>query len=1743
MASNRLRLYQARRSTAPAAATFLQQQQQQPGFTPTQPGDPDFSLSQTPSSQAQFPAAAAEKRLYENQTRAQNTLADAQAAGFDTSLPEYQQIAQVAEKGFLERAATLGEGIINFIDGGRQAVNLLFQDVAGGAAGPGQRDPGIKDYFDALWFGIDDDEQFQAETGLQPETGSYTLDLLGWDEAETWYGKTARGIGHFALDVAMDPLTYVTFGLSGLGRKVAKATANKFTDDVVRQIVPAFKAGTLNANSLSSPYARGVARNLKGITDEFVTKHLDSPTLQPDVQRQLKRFLTDKKGLDVPDDPWAMMQLVQENVVEMAIRNKTRDDVLAPLLRRDFANVSKDALEDLPKWAYGGARVSFPFTQRGLSRGWVIPGTQGVGKKFVGDHLRNVSSSLKSTVPGYNKLSKAMKSVAQNLDRDKGLLEGLARKDGGIEGWQYHLIQQAQDRASNLEHKERIFVTMNAMADRLRQKAGEAGVEDDQVWATVLERMEKADTDTILSENLRDILGGPPSVAGLHDELDKEVTKVADFLRDTVDGYYNALRDLNPDIVDQYIVGYVPHVVDENISAVLGELAGKGGVVGRTEWQAMQAQGNPAGVLLDQMLNAIGKGGRIETQMGASRYINPRSGRMNALTLTDSGAVLFDKDYLNGLREGAGDVIGSGGAVNDVMTSTYFSIGQLNEMLGPLVDRLAKEHNIVLPRNWAKNVFKTNPMDVVFGYVNNLDEVVTSWNLMEALHTAGLAFDHSVAPNVQNMMQSLYRNIMKNTEEVELMPALTPDEDRLARTAMSDWSASSTTHRKTIESMVAGKPSVHLADDQAATMTSRAKALVKMWNKEATPQPGLVRGINADELKQVQNAAPGSHITIGMASTDVGGRFADEAYEGSALGSGEGWRFAFADDTKALINSQNAFDMHRVDVTDAATTARGEFLVSGRFTVESIDNATKTVRLGKQEAILPTPDGMKIQRRLKGFEEALTGAKAPTTKMVKAATTNGFNSVDDAKRVMSVVARGKDAFLSLTRRLDSSKLPTLDEYGIDLPINKAKAGWGMEEDLGTASAHVFRDADGKPLTMLNVEGTPNLPLISFSHLRALSPREQKRAALAVFRKLDDLVESGRIKITYDGLVKMLDQEAMTEEGATLLHNFLRYKLGRVSHEAKEIFTDNPAELVDFELAMDSFRDEVNTLFNEMSAYFDPATGTYVTRAGGKATAEQFAGDDVFIERLSELRKAGQRLSDEHGFDTAVKIFSNIDDYMGLADTPNFVNPRWFALGGPAIEGLTVQPDIGIWLRQLSRNMASIYTPEGVAALKMGTNSVLRWWKAMATISRPSFHVRNLIGGVWNGMIAGVGPQHYAATQAHGITLRNSLREGLDFEDALERLPKNERKYWRAAWDNDVLSGFVSTEFRKLTTAQKKERLAWAKVWDVDNFALTRAGGRVMESIEDFMRMSTFRAWYDPADPSTAKIAKEMVELVHFNYNNLTPLETRLKSFIPFFVWSRRNLPLQLAQVAENPRMIQRYNHMLSAIDDNFGEDNPFPGSDYDSGFAADFGYTVNPGTPFWARVMIDPDLPVRDLVDLPSPSPTAIFEFANNLLGPHVTSMFELNDQRDFGDVNAPAPFNLVLKSLAAVGLYDTTIDGDVRVPYYMRTLMETALPFSREVFDPLSGGPSDPNRQANAGIAPTDNPLESALKTVASTLGRGLGVQLATPAEARSTSARTDQQMDELIENLRLQGKLPASSGSGSVSPDLDDLIANLSR
>lgn len=670
------------------------------------------------------------------------------------------------------------------------------------------------------------------------------------------------------------------------------------------------------------------------------------------------------------------------------------------------------------------------------------------------------------------------------------------------------------------------------------------------------------------------------------------------------------------------------------------------------------------------------------------------------------------------------------------------------------------------------------------------------------------------------------------------------------------------------------------------------------------------------------------------------------------------------------------------------------------------------------------------------------------------------------------------------------------------------------------------------------EGGGQAPTLRFVIDASLNEQERAQLVSRAMDQLDALFMKGKLKgkLNHKTMTELAER-APNDETSDLLHTYFKKKMASLDNPAREYLGTNPGEFVETTALADDFYDGINEFIANFTAKMKDGQLVQEGRQG-----LQLAGPkSQFVQDLEGLTTAARDLQ-ERGYDEAVDIMRNVMDVTGITQLPDYINPQKLGLGGPALEGMVIQKDLGLWLKNVVRNSQSIYTPEGVAAAKLATNELLRTWRALATIARPAFHIRNAIGAAWMNMSVGVRGQTYRKLANNTLRYRKAIREGV--KDPISVLDADVQAVWRAAEAEDILSGFVASEsVGRMNIGEKREKLDFLKVWDTDNFVATRVGGRVMESIEDVARMALFMEYFQEGVEGSARAAREMVHAIHFDYSNLTPLETKFKAFIPFFVWTRRNLPRQLEMMVERPGLVQRYKHLMQAMNDNLGgqDDQGLPTGDLFSAYAAGTGFYVNPNTPFWARVMIDPDLPTSDLLTIPNLNPGEIGNFINNLLGPHIGTLIDLQQSRDYNDVNAPAALIPVIKSLVAVGLYNETIDGDVRIPYWARQIQETALPFTRELIDPLTGGPTDPNRQQRSAIKEDDNPLEASLKNVLATLGRGFGIKFNTPVDVRGTAFRSQEELNKVIQDLRARGELPPSDSGGGGRNSLEQLIASL--
>lgn len=184
------------------------------------------------------------------------------------------------------------------------------------------------------------------------------------------------------------------------------------------------------------------------------------------------------------------------------------------------------------------------------------------------------------------------------------------------------------------------------------------------------------------------------------------------------------------------------------------------------------------------------------------------------------------------------------------------------------------------------------------------------------------------------------------------------------------------------------------------------------------------------------------------------------------------------------------------------------------------------------------------------------------------------------------------------------------------------------------------------------------------------------------------------------------------------------------------------------------------------------------------------------------------------------------------------------------------------------------------------DKVLGFWKGAVTGYFPAFHTRNAIAGIFNNWLAGINnPQIY-----------------LDAEKILQGA-----------------SGSITTKAGKVISYDEIRRLVkdfgvtgQTGYLDVANYLQTKinptlatklrdAPSKVMGAIENRLRTPLFIDGLK--NGLTAEQAAKRVIKYHFDYmpEGLTGFEkTIMRRLIPFYTWTRNNIPLQLEQIIMQP---------------------------------------------------------------------------------------------------------------------------------------------------------------------------------------------------------------------------------------------------
>lgn len=209
----------------------------------------------------------------------------------------------------------------------------------------------------------------------------------------------------------------------------------------------------------------------------------------------------------------------------------------------------------------------------------------------------------------------------------------------------------------------------------------------------------------------------------------------------------------------------------------------------------------------------------------------------------------------------------------------------------------------------------------------------------------------------------------------------------------------------------------------------------------------------------------------------------------------------------------------------------------------------------------------------------------------------------------------------------------------------------------------------------------------------------------------------------------------------------------------------------------------------------------------------------------------------------------------------------------------------------------------------------RNWKPLATAVRPRYHLRNIIGNVYNAsFVGGAGIQRYpqAVWQQMKGHIATQMKEGTfagQVYKALFKTPPEHKMIKMAAEDGVIGRGFFAADINDLAeVAQNGEEMVKAiakmenpaEIYRVPVLRQWLQGSTAIgQAFEDNARLALY---IDQLKKGVSRsVATKYVNKHLFDYiNGLGEGDKALKAIIPFWSWTRFNVPLQYGALWKNP---------------------------------------------------------------------------------------------------------------------------------------------------------------------------------------------------------------------------------------------------
>jgi hypothetical protein len=307
----------------------------------------------------------------------------------------------------------------------------------------------------------------------------------------------------------------------------------------------------------------------------------------------------------------------------------------------------------------------------------------------------------------------------------------------------------------------------------------------------------------------------------------------------------------------------------------------------------------------------------------------------------------------------------------------------------------------------------------------------------------------------------------------------------------------------------------------------------------------------------------------------------------------------------------------------------------------------------------------------------------------------------------------------------------------------------------------------------------------------------------------------------------------------------------------------------------NYIDSSGTYLKNVSSLSDAKEQKLISN-GLKGMVETRAGQKGVLTEGGKMAVAYGAIPPE-----ALKIQMMFDEgFVALSKTPGF-------------ENIGVRTE----LKEIFENVHRITEPQTVRELNRMLGKYTKFFKAYATLS-PGFHVRNAMSNTFMLFAAGGNPRFLS----EGLDLSNqwikASKSGATVEQWLNTLPKNRVGAVRDAFMAAAASGGGLTDDfmgQMVPFGTKTSKRAGQWIEQHSRFMLAYDG--IMKGMD--------------MNLSSARVKRFLID-----YQDLSTADQLMRQIVPFWMWTSRNLPMQIQNMWANPRAYALYNNVKRNLSDD-----------------------------------------------------------------------------------------------------------------------------------------------------------------------------------------------------------------------------------